>query len=198
MRRTIEAILPLRGPDAADYLHDRGAAGWELTMKRRDAIIDELRRVREISARRTTSMSPESRPRSVNTKPRIPLGTKLPRSRSVVRSQRSLGKRTEAHASVAVPNPVRCPDPRNPRLRSLPTRIQIGRTFSATTSTTRRRRSSRTSAGRRSATSRGRATAGIWRSRALSRWWKSCSSAAGVRAVSHLATVFDQMDASVV
>ena len=39
--------LPVRGPDAADYLYPRGAASWEFTMKPRDAIIDELHRVRE-------------------------------------------------------------------------------------------------------------------------------------------------------
>ena len=39
--------LPVGGAGAADYLHPRGAASWEFTMKSRDPIIDELHRIRE-------------------------------------------------------------------------------------------------------------------------------------------------------
>lgn len=39
--------MPLRGPDAADYLHTRGAAIRDFNMKRRDPIIEELHRIRD-------------------------------------------------------------------------------------------------------------------------------------------------------
>jgi hypothetical protein len=47
MRGTIEKSAALRGFDVANYLHARGTANRESTVKRRDLIIDQLHRVRE-------------------------------------------------------------------------------------------------------------------------------------------------------